>query len=46
MSGQGSTICFVTADNGTMGFELSTANAVKSQLKVHTQLEKLALKVD
>jgi hypothetical protein len=46
MSGQGSTICFVTADNGTMGFELSTANAIKNQLKVHEQLEKLAMKVN
>jgi hypothetical protein len=46
MSNQGSTICFVTADNGTMGFELSTENAQKNQLIVHPQLQKLAVKVN
>jgi hypothetical protein len=46
MTSQGSTICFITADNGSMGFEISTTNALKNQLVVHKQLEKLALKVD
>jgi hypothetical protein len=46
MTAQGSTISFLTDEKGSMGFELAKNNALKSQLVIHKQLEKLALKVN
>jgi hypothetical protein len=45
MTSQGSSISFLTNDNGSMGFEIARDNAAKSQLVIHKQLEKLASKV-
>jgi hypothetical protein len=46
MTSQGSTISFLTNDNGSMGFEIARDNAAKSQLVIQKQLEKLASKVN
>jgi hypothetical protein len=45
MTKQGSTISFLTDDNGLMGFEIAKINAYKNSLIVQKQLEKLATRV-
>ena len=45
MSDQGSTISFQTNDNGTMGFEIAKENAIKNQLTIRSQLERMATRI-
>jgi hypothetical protein len=45
MSKQGSIISFLTDANGMMGFEIAMNNAIKNNLSVQKQLEKLATRV-
>lgn len=45
MTSAGSTISFLTNDEGQMGFEIAKTNAQKNQLTIRTQLERMAMKV-
>jgi hypothetical protein len=45
MTKQGSIISFLTDANGLMGFEIAKNNAIKNNLSVQKQLEKLATRV-
>ena len=45
MTKQGSTISFLVDDRGMMGFEIAKDNAVKSNLSIRSQLERLASSV-
>jgi len=45
MTRQGSTISFLTNEQGTMGFEIARDNAVKNKLNIKSQLERMAMRV-
>jgi len=45
MTQQGSTISFQTNEDGTMGFEIARQNALKNQLIIRSQLERMAVSV-
>jgi hypothetical protein len=45
MTKQGSIISFLIDENGMMGFEIATSNALKNNLTVQKQLERLATRV-
>lgn len=45
MTNSGSTISFTTNNDGQLGFEIAKTNAVKNQLVIRLQLERMALRV-
>lgn len=45
LASQGSTINFTTNSEGKMGFEIAKDNALKNQLTIHMQLERMAMGV-
>jgi hypothetical protein len=45
MTKKGSTISFITDAEGKMGFEIAKGNAARNKLKIHMQLERMALSV-
>jgi hypothetical protein len=45
MTNAGSTISFLVNSEGQMGFEIAKSNALKNQLTIRTQLERMAMRV-
>ena len=45
MAKYGSTISFTVSEEGLMGFEIAKMNAIKSQLSINSQLERMAIAV-
>jgi hypothetical protein len=45
MTNAGSTISFLVNNEGQMGFEIAKSNALKNQLTIRSQLERMAMRV-